>query len=531
VPSFQGNAHGHEVRQDRHDAASVVRTRDVRDLAMKEAVQSIVAAAEQVAGGAVECHATLPEKDEPMSQADDFTVLVRNKHGGQPQFLVQPQEFVLKFSPHAMVEGRERLVQQEKLRLPNERSGQGHPLPLAPGQALGVAMLEFLQLDHLEKQVNPGVFAAACGEFEVSPDRHGGEQGIALEDEPHAPLLRGDRDSLLAIHPGLTFYFDPPVVRFFQAGQDAQQCGLAGTGDAVQDKELASRDPKIDLQVKGSVRAYQGLANFQSNHDVPFSAKCRQCSHRFSLLVGARQISRARCSIPDEPASQGTSIVRPPRRKVKAVGPLLKGRKGNRLLLRQRRGIGSHIMTAQPLNKPGAAGPRNPAEYPVLGILTRGPAHGYDICRLLREGIGSIWRLGKSQVYALLIRLEREGLVGHERIGQETLPAKNIFSLNPRGAEVFEEWLDSPVYHVRDIRLEFLTKLWFAHQRGLEAEKRLVERQLAACREKVERLQALSAFSRTQTESRSISFRLAVLGAAVSWLEALSGTMEGVSRP
>ena len=211
--------------------------------------------------------------------------------------------------------------------------------------------------------------------------------------------------------------------------------------------------------------------------------------------------------------------MRPPRRKVKAAGLPFKGRKGNRLLFRQRHGIASHIMTVQPLNKPGAAGPRNPAEYPVLGILTRGPAHGYDICRLLREGIGSIWRLGKSQVYALLIRLEREGLVGHERIGQETLPAKNIFSLTPEGAEVFEEWLDSPVYHVRDIRLEFLTKLWFAHQRGLESEKRLVEKQLAVCQEKATRLEALRAASRTPIECRSAEFRLAIVQAAISSLK------------
>jgi PadR family transcriptional regulator, regulatory protein AphA len=187
-------------------------------------------------------------------------------------------------------------------------------------------------------------------------------------------------------------------------------------------------------------------------------------------------------------------------------------------------------MTDHSLTIRKGAGQRNPAEYPVLGILTRGPAHGYDICRLLRDGIGSIWRLGKSQVYALLIRLEREGLVGHERVGQETLPAKNIFSLTSRGEEIFEEWLDSPVYHVRDIRLEFLTKLWFARQRGAEFERRLVEKQLAACREKVEKWEALRPLSRTQTESRSISFRLVVLAAAISWLDALSETIKGDSH-
>ncbi|MBI5572552.1 MAG: PadR family transcriptional regulator [Desulfomonile tiedjei] len=176
-------------------------------------------------------------------------------------------------------------------------------------------------------------------------------------------------------------------------------------------------------------------------------------------------------------------------------------------------------MTSQPVSKTKDAGPRNPAEYPVLGVLTRGPAHGYDICRLLREGIGSIWRLGKSQVYALLIRLEREGLVRHERIGQENLPAKNIFSLTAQGEDVFQEWLDSPVHHVRDIRLEFLTKLWFAHQRGSEFEHNLIEKQLAVCQDKAARLKALRATSRTPIECRSAELRLAMVQAAVSSLK------------
>ena len=179
-------------------------------------------------------------------------------------------------------------------------------------------------------------------------------------------------------------------------------------------------------------------------------------------------------------------------------------------------------MTIKPMNTSETAGRRNPAEYPVLCILTRGPAHGYDICRLLGDGIGSIWRLGKSQVYALLIRLEREGLVGHERVGQETLPARNIFRLTPRGEEVFEAWLDSPVHHVRDIRLEFLTKLWFAHQRGLDCERSLVEKQLAACRGKAARLEALMASSSTRTECLSLEFRLSMVEATISYLNGLS---------
>jgi PadR family transcriptional regulator, regulatory protein AphA len=183
--------------------------------------------------------------------------------------------------------------------------------------------------------------------------------------------------------------------------------------------------------------------------------------------------------------------------------------------------ICSHTMTSRHLNiiKPEIS--RNPAEYPVLGILTLGEAHGYDICRRLHKGIGSIWKLGKSQIYALLSRLERDGLVAHERVGQENLPARNMFRITPTGEEVFREWVDAPVNHVRDMRLEFLTKLWFARQADPDHERTLIEQQLAVCREKLKRLEALKASCSTEIESRSIGFRLTIVQAAVSWLEEL----------
>lgn len=181
----------------------------------------------------------------------------------------------------------------------------------------------------------------------------------------------------------------------------------------------------------------------------------------------------------------------------------------------------SHAMTSLHLNIIKAEISRNPAEYPVLGILTLGEAHGYDICRRLHKGIGPIWKLGKSQVYALLSRLERDGLVAHERMGQENLPARNMFRITPTGEEAFREWLDAPVNHVRDMRLEFLTKLWFARQADPDHERTLIEQQLAVCGEKVKRLEDLEASCSTEIESRSIGFRLTIVRAAISWLEEL----------
>jgi DNA-binding PadR family transcriptional regulator len=154
-------------------------------------------------------------------------------------------------------------------------------------------------------------------------------------------------------------------------------------------------------------------------------------------------------------------------------------------------------------------------------MLSGGPLHGYDMCRRLRQGIGSIWRLSKSQIYALLAKLEREGLVVHERVGQENLPAKNIFSLTTEGAEAAKEWLEQPVHHIRNMRLEFFTKLWFARQASAVRERHLIGKQLEVCREKAADLDRLRHSVGNQVEELSIAFRVALIKATVSWLEDL----------
>jgi PadR family transcriptional regulator AphA len=188
--------------------------------------------------------------------------------------------------------------------------------------------------------------------------------------------------------------------------------------------------------------------------------------------------------------------------------------------------VDSHIMTSQSESSRPSKGIRNPAEYPVLCTLLGGPLHGYEMVRRLRQGIGSIWRLGKSQVYALLAKVEREGLVIHERMGQDSLPAKNIFSLTPEGTQVVNNWLEQPVNHFRDMRLEFVTKLWFVRQAFPDRERLLIKKQLGVCREKVKVFEGLKESCGNQIEALSIDFRLAVIRATVSWLEDLLDSIQ-----
>ncbi len=124
-------------------------------------------------------------------------------------------------------------------------------------------------------------------------------------------------------------------------------------------------------------------------------------------------------------------------------------------------------------------------EYALLGTLMSEPRHGYEILQFLENGLGPAWRVSTSQLYALLKRLDHEGLVDSTLEAQDTRPSKRVFAIMPEGRERFLRWLKSPTDHARDLRIEFLAKLYFFRHLGIDGGEELLNSQVAI----LERLQ------------------------------------------
>jgi PadR family transcriptional regulator AphA len=184
-----------------------------------------------------------------------------------------------------------------------------------------------------------------------------------------------------------------------------------------------------------------------------------------------------------------------------------------------RTGANIQCMNIQSLNNSPEGTTRNPAEYVVLGALSRGPIHGYDLYRSLTEDLGAVWSLGLSQVYALLSRLEAAGLVRHQRSTRGRGPGRKTFQLTEAGREAFQHWVETPVVHVRDIRLEFLAKLHFARLAGRGAETRLRRAQRRVCRDKAEELRHGLEEARTEAERQASELRLVMVEAILAWFD------------
>jgi DNA-binding PadR family transcriptional regulator len=100
----------------------------------------------------------------------------------------------------------------------------------------------------------------------------------------------------------------------------------------------------------------------------------------------------------------------------------------------------------------------------LLGLLARGPLHGYELKAAFETEIVPRSTLNFGQVYSSLDRLEREGLVAHEVVSQEERPDKKVFHLTDAGVRELGEWLASPSGLSLDLRNETFLKLAVARR-------------------------------------------------------------------
>jgi DNA-binding PadR family transcriptional regulator len=104
-------------------------------------------------------------------------------------------------------------------------------------------------------------------------------------------------------------------------------------------------------------------------------------------------------------------------------------------------------------------------EFLLLGLLAISPSHGYDLHRQIETDLRYVWRLSLSQVYNVLARMEKQGLIEGEIQEQEESPDRKRFRLTADGDEHFLTWLNTPVgASVHAVRIAFLSKLYFGLQ-------------------------------------------------------------------
>ena len=96
-----------------------------------------------------------------------------------------------------------------------------------------------------------------------------------------------------------------------------------------------------------------------------------------------------------------------------------------------------------------------------LGMLTNGPASGYDLKKYFESTFGHFFAAGFGSIYPALSSLAEQGLVCCEEIPQEGKPDRKVYSITPAGRDMLASALDNPTPSHK-LRSEFLATLFFA---------------------------------------------------------------------
>jgi DNA-binding PadR family transcriptional regulator len=114
---------------------------------------------------------------------------------------------------------------------------------------------------------------------------------------------------------------------------------------------------------------------------------------------------------------------------------------------------------------------------PLLALLAKEPAHGYELKLALEQIFGQAYPSPNiGQIYVTLKRLEQDGLVRSQDVEQTTRPNKRVYELTPAGRESLRVWVEEPNEGPR-VRDEFFVKLILAPMAGLADRIELMNRQ------------------------------------------------------
>ncbi|WP_235734918.1 PadR family transcriptional regulator [Nocardioides alcanivorans] len=168
-------------------------------------------------------------------------------------------------------------------------------------------------------------------------------------------------------------------------------------------------------------------------------------------------------------------------------------------------------------------------EAAVLGLLVDRPQHGFELAKAFERDnwLGEIFTTQRPVVYRALNTLERKGLLTEERREASSRgPARTVLRCTSDGSIAFQEWLETPVRHLRDVRLELLIKLALHEHHGLDVQP-FISRQIEHFRPIHDALQV----SPTPTDGTGRQLALWRKEASHTVMRFLEKLREGPARP
>ena len=172
-----------------------------------------------------------------------------------------------------------------------------------------------------------------------------------------------------------------------------------------------------------------------------------------------------------------------------------------------------------------------PAEFVPLAFLHSRSLHGYDLHRQISDDpvLRSIWKLGRSELYFLLKKLVRRGWIMPQATEIAQGPPRTNYTITPPGRCALGEWLAAPVQSPRDLRAEFLAKVYLGRMLAAPEMPGLLRAQSEVLHQRLERLQAGARGSGFERHVHQL--RLLQTQAALQWLAGIDAEVSADRLP
>ena len=162
-----------------------------------------------------------------------------------------------------------------------------------------------------------------------------------------------------------------------------------------------------------------------------------------------------------------------------------------------------------------------PTAYAILGLLRERPMHGYEIAQHFAPDadLGQVTPADMSTIYTFLKDLQEHGLIRGKRETVGARPPRTVFSPTEEAEPLFLDWVQRPVARIREVRSDFLLKLYFAQRLGPAAVKTLVKDQIGACQNYLERQRtSVRSLEPTSFEAIVSESKLTAAESVLAWL-------------
>jgi DNA-binding PadR family transcriptional regulator len=120
-----------------------------------------------------------------------------------------------------------------------------------------------------------------------------------------------------------------------------------------------------------------------------------------------------------------------------------------------------------------------PSENIVLGLLCERPMHGYELSRLVQddEALRVIWRIERSEIYFLLGKLVKGGLIMESAAERAGGPMRVIYAPTAAGRAEYDKWLRTPEPRPRNLRSALLARVYMALRQDPRVAVELIDAQ------------------------------------------------------